>query len=144
MDEWAERLLREARVGHLATSDADGSPHVVAVCYVVIADVLYTPIDDKPKRGRQLTRVRNVAATGRAALVADHYDEDWTQLAWVQVRGPAGVLGPESDVHANVVAALREKYPQYRLMALERSLLIAVQIEQIQVWRWEPPPRGHG
>jgi len=65
--------------------------------------------------------------------VFDRYDEDWTRLAWVLVRGTAAVLayGPE---HAGALAALREKYPQYRAMALEDRPVIRVIVERVSSW----------
>src|SRR6266542_3964694 len=82
------------RVGHLATADAHGVPHVVPVCFARIDDRVYVAIDEKPKRGAPLTlrRVRNVLAHPSAALVADAYDEDWSRLGFVLLRGVARVL----------------------------------------------------
>ncbi len=78
---WALALLRDARVGRLATADATGQPLVVPVCYALDADGrhLYSAIDAKPKRTRQLRRLRNIAANPRVSLVVDEYDEDWSR-----------------------------------------------------------------
>ena len=32
------------RVGHLATADAEGNPHVVPVCFVISNDTIYVKI----------------------------------------------------------------------------------------------------
>ena len=50
---WTEdtrRFLEAHRVGHLATTGADGMPHVVPVCYALDDDAIYFVADAKPKR----------------------------------------------------------------------------------------------
>ena len=85
----AEERFAAARAGHLATVTADGEPHVVVVCFVLHEGVVYTAVDAKPKARRDLKRLENVRATGRASLLVDHYEEDWSQLWWVRVDGAA-------------------------------------------------------
>src|SRR5579872_5883047 len=117
-DERQRRFLDRCRVGHLATADRGGAPHLVPVCYVVDDRNLYVTIDEKPKRrDRPLKRVRNILENPQAAFVADRWDEDWRRLGWVMLRGPAEILdaGPEHD-HAQEL--LRARYPQYRAMRL--------------------------
>ena len=53
---------------------------------------LYSAVDAKPKRTRELRRLRNVADNPRVSLVVDEYDEDWTRLRYVIVEGRADVL----------------------------------------------------
>jgi len=128
-------FLEQQRVGHLATVSRSGEPHVVPVCYAVADDTIYTPIDEKPKKlGRTLRRVRNIEETGRAALVVDRYDEDWTQLGWVLLRGRAELLAPGSPEQARAVGLLRQRYPQYRTMRLETQPMIALRVERVSVW----------
>ena len=76
------RFLASRRVGRLATASADGRPHAVPVCYAFDGALLYTPIDEKPKRvgADRLLRVRNVRENPQVALVVDDYDEDWSNL----------------------------------------------------------------
>lgn len=127
-------FLAGSRVGHLATADARGAPHVLPVCFVVAADILYITIDQKPKGDpRRLKRLRNLADNPAAAFVVDHYDEDWARLGWVMLRGRAEILdaGPEHD-RAQVL--LRDRYPQYRGMALAELPVIAVRIERVASW----------
>jgi PPOX class probable F420-dependent enzyme len=132
---WAQELVRSARSGHLATASATGEPHVIPVCFALLGDALVSAIDEKPKSGRRLLRLRNIDATGQAALVVDRYDEDWTRLAWVLARGPAHVAGPLDSRHAPALAALRAKYPQYRPMALEDAELIVLTPARWSSWR---------
>ena len=105
----AEERLTHARVGRLATVTAAGRPHVVPVCFALEGGRIYTAVDAKPKSTRALRRLENVRATGRASLLVDHYEEDWSRLWWVRVDGPAEVL----DANAGL-DALAAKYEQYR------------------------------
>jgi PPOX class probable F420-dependent enzyme len=85
-------------------------------------------LDEKPKRvaDEDLGRVRNIRQNPQACLVVDRYDEDWSQLAFVQVHGSARVMSPGDEGHSAAVAALRAKYPQYREMAIEQRPVIVI------------------
>jgi PPOX class probable F420-dependent enzyme len=128
------RFLAELRVGHLATADAAAVPHVVPVCFVVSEGALYITIDQKPKGDpRALKRLRNIIENPVAAFVADRYDEDWTRLGWVMLRGPAEILAQGAE-HDRAQALLRSRYPQYRWMELGELPVIAVRIERVTSW----------
>ena len=132
---WALAFLREARVGRLATVDAAGQPLVVPVCFAVDGETLYSAVDDKPKRTRQLRRLRNVAENPRTALVVDEWHEDWSRLCWVLVEGRADVLrtGVEFD---RAIELLRQKYPQYRAMNLHADgAVLRLRADRILAWR---------
>ena len=134
LSEAQARFLGSRRVGHLATADARGTPHLVPVCFAVREGALYITIDQKPKGDfRTLKRLRNIAENPVAAFVADRWDEDWTRLGWVMLRGPAEILdnGAEHDL---AQAWLRERYPQYRMMRLADLPVIAVRIERVASW----------
>ena len=128
-----EDLLATARLGHLATASRDGRPHVVPVCFAWLPPVIYSAIDGKPKRTMHLRRVRNVAETGRAALVVDRWSEDWTKLAYVLVEGPAEVLegGRERD---EALILLTAKYPQYDDLPLADNPVIKLLAERTVQW----------
>ena len=142
MPEWspeARAFLERHRVGHLATAGADGAPHVIPVCYALDATALYFVADEKPKRrpARRLQRLVNLRENPRAALVVDDYDDDWTRLAWLLVRGPAGVVSAPS-VRARALALLRTRYPQYVAMSLddgERNPIVRLEPERVTLWR---------
>ena len=109
-------------MGHLATADANGRPHVIPVCFAYDGQHIYSVLDAKPKRGALtgLRRVRNILANPQVSLVIDHYDEDWTRLWYLLVQGRAELVedGPEPPA---AIALLREKYPQYREYASRRQ-----------------------
>ena len=106
--------LKEARVARLATLDSRRRPHIVPVCFAYDGKVFYTAIDRKPKRVQpeRLTRLRNILAVPRVALLIDRYDEDWTHLWYILIRGTAKLL-PERG-HKERTSALRELRAKYR------------------------------
>ena len=130
-------FIERRRVAHLATADGTGQPHVLPICFAVAGGAIYTAIDEKPKRveASSLRRVRNILADPRVSLVWDHYEEDWTRLAWLQVRGTAALVEAPDEREA-ALAALRQRYPQYRVMDLEPRPLI--RITPLNVRSWSP------
>ena len=107
------RLVEAARVGRLATVGADGTPHAVPICFALVGEVIYSAVDHKPKRSGRLRRIANLTATGRACLLVDEYGEDWSALWWVRLDGRGRLAGDPAEAAA-AVAALVDKYPQYR------------------------------
>lgn len=91
--------------------------------------MLYTAVDEKPKRTRALQRLRNIEANPHVEVLVDHWDEDWSRLWWVRLRGTARVV---DDAHAGELLAA--KYAQYR----ERppgGPVIAIEIEERIEWQ---------
>jgi len=134
LSERERRFLSRRRVGHLATADLAGAPHVVPVCFAVTDEALYITIDEKPKRaGAPLKRLRNIAENPAVAVVVDRYDDDWTRLGWVMLRGRADIL-TGGDEHARAQALLRARYPQLNKMEIASLPVIAVRLERITSW----------
>jgi PPOX class probable F420-dependent enzyme len=134
LSEPQSRFLASRRVGHLATADARATPHLVPVCFAVSDGELYITIDQKPKGDfRGLRRLRNIIENPVAAFVADRWDEDWTRLGWVMLRGPAEILADGAE-HDRAQALLRARYPQYRGMELGDLPVIALRIERVTSW----------
>ena len=133
---WAVEMLRAARVGRLATAAASGQPHAVPVCFAVIAERVYWAVDAKPKRTRELRRLRNIAENPRVSLVVDAWDEDWSRLWWVMVEGRAAVVGDSAE-RAAAIAALVAKYPQYAAMDLPATAgaVVAITPERVLAWQ---------
>ena len=127
--------LAAARVGHLATASADGLPHVIPVCFALHGTVLYSVLDQKPKRTSltRLRRVRNIQANSQVALVVDHYDEDWGRLWYILLAGHAELLldGEERSV---AVEILRQKYRQYREMPIDPNPVIKISLTSVVSW----------
>lgn len=128
------RFLDHGRVAHLATADRSGAPHLMPVCFCLDGSSLYITIDEKPKRTDiPLKRLRNIHENSSVAVTVDRWDEDWTRLAWVMLRGSAEILskGPEHD---SAQDRLRLRYRQYRTMDLAGLPVIAVRIQRVLSW----------
>lgn len=130
----AERdLLAEARRATLATIDATGRPRLVPICFVAVGDVLWSPIDEKPKSTADplaLARVRDVRARPDVSVLVDRWSEEWSELAWLRVDGRAELVGSGQAV----VEALRAKYPQYAEHDLEHRPMLRISIMQATSW----------
>jgi PPOX class probable F420-dependent enzyme len=121
-------------VGRLGLIDEAGAPRVLPVTYAVSGTRLVTAIDHKPKRvpGEELARVRWLRERPRAALTVDHYEDDWSKLAWVQAVGDVRLL--DAADHPDSVQALTARYPAYR----ERppsGLLLSLEPVRLVWWR---------
>src|ERR1700748_3922228 len=79
-------------VVRLGTADGEGRPHVGVVTFAVAGDMVFTAVDQKPKSGRPLKRLRNVGENPVVTMLADHYSEDWETLWWVRADGRAAIL----------------------------------------------------
>jgi PPOX class probable F420-dependent enzyme len=130
----ARVFLEASRVGHLATADAGAAPHVVPVCFACSDNTLYITIDAKPKgTAAGLKRLRNITANPQAAFIADRYDEDWSRLGWVMLRGAAEILDAGAE-HDRAQALLRARYAQYRVMPIEALPVIALRVARVTTW----------
>ena len=136
MPEEMRARVRDARVGRLATVDADGRPHLIPICFALDGDVLYSAVDEKPKRSKRLRRLENIRAHSEVAVLVDHYEDDWTQLWWVRLDGTARILeeGPDREYG---LALLRSKYEQYRSQP-PTGPVIAVHVERWRGWAADP------
>jgi PPOX class probable F420-dependent enzyme len=131
----------------LATTAPDGRPRLVPICFVLSdtddrlgRPVLYTPIDDKPKRTdepRSLARVRDLLVLPDATVLVDRWSEDWERLAWLRLYARGEILEPqpaEREEHATAVDALRAKYEQYRDHRLESHPIIRLSVTTAVGW----------
>jgi PPOX class probable F420-dependent enzyme len=143
LDPAVAAFLSDGRVGRLATADAAGRPLVVPVCFVLDGHAVYSAVDAKPKRTRRLQLLANITENPHVSLVVDHYEEDWQALRYVIVNGVAEILtdGPE---FARAIDLLVEKYPQYRVLGLdrERGTLIKINVRGLRHWQYRAAPRG--
>ena len=126
-----ERLMT-ARVARLATTDPDGRPHLVPIVFALEGGTLYSAVDRKPKRSSKLRRIENARARPDVTVLVDHYDEDWSRLWWIRLRGRARVLD-DGEERERALALLRDKYPQYREEPPDGAVL-AVDITDVLAW----------
>ena len=138
----ARRLLAEARRATLGTIAADGVPRLVPICYAVhaTAPVMYSPLDEKPKRVadvRELARVGDIARDPRVTVLVDRWDEDWARLAWLRCDGRATLIeavGVDAVEHALAVEALRARYAQYADHDLAARPMLRIVVARTASW----------
>ena len=128
-------FVMRRRVARLGTVDSLPAPHVVPVCYALAGDRIFIAIDDKPKSDdfRSLRRLRNIADNDRVCLTVDHYEDDWSHLGWVMIRGRASIA-ESGTAFPTALELLRERYPAYRTMALEDRPMIVIGIDRVTSW----------
>jgi PPOX class probable F420-dependent enzyme len=122
-----------AEIGRLATVTAEGRPHLVPCCFAVRGDTAYSAVDHKPKSTQRLRRLANLRANPNAALLVDHYADDWSTLWWVRADGTGRILDDGPDL-ADAIALLVAKYRQYR----EDPPLGPVIAIDVDTWRGWP------
>ena len=128
-------FVERHRVARLATADKAAAPHLVPVCFVLDGACVFITIDGKPKTasGRAVKRIRNIVENPAVALLVDRYDEDWTRLGWVMLRGQARILD-DGNEHDRAQALLRARYPQLGGMRIERQPVFAIGIARVTSW----------
>jgi PPOX class probable F420-dependent enzyme len=137
-EERVRDFLKLARVARFATSDHSGIPHNIPICFWFDETArFYFVIDEKPKRltGAGLKRMRNLAENPQVALIIDHYEEDWSCLAYVLIHGQAHVVEDPND-YMLALRNLRDKYLQYRalMLSFEKNPMIRIEVEHVQAW----------
>ena len=123
------RLFASSPVAHLSTVRPDGGPHVVPIVFALVGDTVFSAVDAKPKRSRDLQRLANVRAEPRCALLVDHYEDDWRRLWWVRADGTGKVVEAPPAEHPGI-QALVQRFPQYRDEPPSGPLLV------VTVQRW--------
>ena len=132
----ARARFKTATVARLGTADARGRPHVVVVTFAVEGDTIYTAVDQKPKSGTNLKRLRNIAENPWVTVLADHYSDDWDALWWVRADGRAEILADQPRMAAPL-DLLANRYWQYR-QAPPTGPVIAVTVERWSGWAAAP------
>jgi PPOX class probable F420-dependent enzyme len=131
-----DALLARWPVARLATVTPRGRPHQVPIVFAAQGGRLYSPVDGKRKAGGEPARLRNVAATGRASVLLDHYDDDWSALWWVRLDGIAWVERADVALLDRVAERLLAKYHQYQSLPVyagEPALLV-LRWERVTAW----------
>jgi PPOX class probable F420-dependent enzyme len=133
MDEREMRhRIKTVMVARLATVGRDGRPHVVPITFAPADGSLYFAVDQKPKRTRNLQRLRNIVANPGVSVLVDHYEDDWSSLWWVRVDGTARIVeeGPEFD---EAISLLTARYEQYRSNR-PAGPVVEIKVERMTGW----------
>lgn len=132
-----EQFINAHDVAHLATAGNDKQPHLIPFCYAYDGACFYFVVDQKPKRqtGKPLKRIQNLLENPQVALVIDDYADDWSQLAYVMVRGSAELVEDEAE-YDRLLVLLRERYPQYREMELifGQNSMVRITPNKVNAW----------
>ncbi len=123
-------FVAAARVGHLATTRLDGTPHVVPISTVLDLDRLVFATETNT------VKVRNIRDNPFVAICFDRYDEDWELLQQVLIYGAPYFIetGMEFVRDRNL---LYEKFTQYESSSpIEEgsSVIVEVEIERATTW----------
>ena len=86
---------------------------MVVVTFAVDGGMICTAVDQKPKSGTWLKRLRNVGENPMVTMLADHYSEDWETLWWVRADGRATILADRRQM-AEPLRLLANRYWRYR------------------------------
>ena len=124
------QFIQWERICRVATADAEGTPHMVPVCHVLVNGNIYFASGSGSKK------VRNLETNPRLALTFDLYSDAWEHLKGVMVQGRARVLekGPR---FRKIRSALYRKYPQYPdEAALEEGESVVVEVAPTRVFSW--------
>ena len=131
------RLATGARVARLATVDPRERPHVVPVVFALEGNALYSTVDRKPKSTPQLRRLDNIRARPeKVTVLIDHYEEDWTRVWWVRLRGRGRVVDEGPDLE-RAIALLEAKFEQYR-DAEPQGPAVILDIAEWMGWSYRP------
>jgi hypothetical protein len=127
----AEReFLAYQRVCRVATVGTDGLPHNVPVCPILVNDRVYLASE------ATATKVRNIRATGQAAVTFDEYTEAWSGLKGMMLRG-AGKLIDRGPTFRRIRRLLYQRYPQYEgYAALEEKETVIVEVTPTRKFSW--------
>jgi PPOX class probable F420-dependent enzyme len=112
----------------------DCQPRVLPITYAVSEGLLVSAIDYKRKQvvGERVARVRWLRARPQASITVDHYDDDWTTLAWIQAIGVIRILDVASAPEA--IAALTNRYEPYRTQPPAGPVLVLTP-QRLLWWR---------
>ncbi len=128
LPEEARAVVDQAPRAVLTTIDDDGRPHAVPVCFAVSGSHIFTAIDHKPKTTTSLARLRHIEARPFATVLVDRYDDDWSKLGWVMVRGRARIDHPGA-----AGSELEARYRQYRERPPEGPVIV-IEPQRISWW----------
>ena len=115
------KLIRPAKVAHLATADSSLQPYITPVVFAIEKDKIFIPLDYKPKTVpiKQLKRVKNIQKNPKVAFQVDNYEDDRQRLWFIILMGHAELVEQQErdgdqDNHIRKVHDLFvEKYVQY-------------------------------
>jgi PPOX class probable F420-dependent enzyme len=137
------KLIKPAKVAHLATAASNLQPYITPVVFVLEKDNIFIPLDYKPKSVsfKQLKRVKNIQKNPRVAFQVDNYDDDWQRLWYVMLIGYAKLVEQREGVGdrdkniRKVHDLLVEKYIQYSKVEMG-TIFIKISVLRGVYWQY--------
>ena len=105
----------------------------------------YPSTANRKKDPRRLRRLRNIRDNPIVSFLVDRYDEDWSKLAFLHIRGKAsiltekGVTAAERDELERCARHFRKKYAQYETVSLGEPERVMIRITPQSSTFWENP-----
>jgi len=132
-------LVTNQSIARLATSTSNGEPYLIPITFILDADRIVVVIDDKPKSDGPLRRVKNIRQNSSVAVLFDHYENDWTQLWWLLIRGDGEILEFDDfseEQKLNIPVIFKKKYHQYKELNFNAKTFICITINTVSSWRF--------
>jgi PPOX class probable F420-dependent enzyme len=118
------KLVKSAKVAHLATAASNLQPYVTPVVFVVDNNYIFIPLDHKPKTVsfKDLKRVKNIQENSRVAFLVDNYKDNWQALWFIMLIGRAYLVEPQEiskrkNEFQKIHNLIEKKYVQYSKIA---------------------------
>lgn len=114
-------FLKGQRVARLASRNADGTIHIVPICFALDGNTIFSTVIKGSKR------LSNIGNESRVSIVVDRYKEKdgrWLVLRGLLLYGKASLLtyGNQRTRFMKGWRNLIEKYPQYKHWAGKHNL----------------------
>lgn len=141
MDKKIVKLIKNTRIGYLATASSNMQPYVTPVVFVLQNENVYVPLDQKPKTVNilELKRVKNIQENSKVCFLVHHYDEDWTKLWFVMMTGYANLVNENSETFRAELKTIHDKflskYSQYSKIRVG-NFYIRIGINRAKYWKY--------
>ena len=137
-------MLHNSRIARLATVDPENNqPYVVPVVFAFDDNNIFIPIDDKPKKTKnlnQLKRVKNILKNPNISFLIDTYDDkNWNNLSYLMILGKARIANKvnDKDTINKAHSLLSDKYIQYKNRIVRiGDKCIVIDIQKAITWKY--------
>ena len=114
------KVLDKSNVARLALIDRKFLPDAMPIVFGRRENVLFSPVDGKPKKTANLARIKNLEANSNTMLLFDHYSSNWEDLWWLRLVCDAKVVINPGETR-EYERILYEKYDQYQITEMSKS-----------------------
>lgn len=134
------QIVDRAQVARLAQLDTQGQVQAIPFIFVRVDDYLFSPVDGKPKRHSNLSRLVWIKEHPAVTVLIDEYATDWSTLWWLRIYGQALQVGNSDPRWQVVVRSLLKKYPQYQQIEMFKGepTALCVHIDSWRYWAASP------